>query len=71
MTAKVKKEPNKAKELMAELEDLYLRGGTEMRERGLYHRVLADIGRLNGHVDKDTTLVSRIKDIILELKKVV
>lgn len=65
------KKKNKAKELVAELTDLFLRDGSEMRERGLYQRVIADIARLNGHVDKDTALLARMKEIILELKKIV
>ena len=67
-----KKQPtNKVRELVNELDNLYLRSGSEMRERGLYYRVLADISRLNGHVDKDTALVSRIKEIVTELKELV
>jgi len=67
-----KKQPkNEIRQLVNELEELYLRGGSELRERGLYYRVLADISRLNGHIDKDTALVARIKDVILKLKEVV
>ena len=62
---------SKAKELVKELKELYLRDDTEMAGRGLYHRALSVIYQMGGHVDKDTEQISRIKDIILELEKVV
>jgi len=65
-----KQEPkNKAKELVSELKELYLRTDSEIMGRGLYYRVLAEIPLKVGHVDKDTALLVRIRDIILELEK--
>jgi len=61
-----------AKELIAELKNLYLRTDSEVLGRGLYHRLIADISVMRpGHVDKDTSLIVRIKEIILELEKIV
>jgi len=67
-----KVEKNEAKKLVAELKHLYLREDSELLGRGLCQRLLANISILHpGHVDKDTTLVARIKEIILELEKIV
>lgn len=65
------KKKNKTKELIAELENIYLKSGTEMREKGLYYRLMSDVAKLDGYIDRDTAILARIKDIILELKKVV
>lgn len=66
-----KKKKVSAKDLVAELEDLYLREGNEMTEKGVFQRVKPSLPFNPGHVDKDTAQLVRIKDIILELKKVV
>jgi len=65
-----KAKPN-VKKLVKELESLYLRTDTEIAGRGLYHKVLPNIVKLGGHVDKDTELLVRIKELILEIKKLV
>lgn len=57
----------KTKELMAELKELFLRDDTEMAGRGLYHQAMASLPFAGGHIDKDTALVVKVKDIILEL----
>lgn len=61
----------KAKELVAELKDLFLRDGTELAERGFYQRSLPILGSFGGSIDKNTEELARIKEVILELEKAV
>lgn len=63
------KKVKEQKELIMELKELFLRDATEMSARGLYHQALASLPFVGGHIDKDTALVVRIKDIILRLEK--
>ena len=76
MVKKVKEEikevkPNKAKELVAELESLYLHHDSELGGCGLYYRVLPNAHVLFGSIDKNTVMINRIKAVILELKEVI
>lgn len=57
------------KMLMAELKDLFLRDDTEMAGRGLFHQAMASLPFAGGHIDKDTALVVKCKDLILELEE--
>lgn len=66
-----KKKKNKTRELVRELEDLFLREGTEMGERGFYQRIQPSLPLTGGHIDKDSVNLARMKDIILELKRLV
>lgn len=65
----MKKEKTNLKALVTELEDLYLRNDSEIGGRGLYHKVIPNVSHLGGHIDKDVALLVRIKDLILEIKK--
>jgi len=62
---------NKAKELFKELKELFLKDGAglEMIEKGFYHKAMANIHHFGGSVDKNTELLSRIKEVIEELDK--
>ena len=60
-----------ARELITELEDLYLRVDGALAGRGLYYRALFAMPLAGGHIDRDTDLVVRIKEVILELKKII
>jgi len=66
-----KKKENPVEKLVLELEELYLREDSEMAGRGLYQKGIHSIVHLGGHVDKNSALLNRIKEIVLELKELV
>jgi hypothetical protein len=71
MAFKRKQPKVSARELVAELESLFLRDGTEMAERGFYHKALASLHGFGGSIDKNTEELARIKVVILELKNAI
>ena len=54
---------------MDELKDLMLRDATEMSARGFYQKAMASLTGFGGSIDKNTTQVARIKELILLLDK--
>jgi len=71
MAIRSRKPKVSVKDLVVELKDLFLREGTEMSERGFYQRILPSLPLTGGHIDKDSVNLARIKEIILELEKIV
>jgi len=60
---------NKAKALVRELKDLMLREATEMSARGFYQKAFSVLHSFGGSIDKNTTQLARIKELILQLDK--
>jgi len=60
---------NKAKALMKELKELMFREGTELSEKGFYQRAFSVLHSFGGSIDKNTTELSRIKEVIELLAK--
>jgi len=54
---------------MNELKDLMLRESTEMAGRGIYQRALSAVLNMGGSIDKTTTQLSRVKELILLLDR--
>jgi len=63
------KKVDKLRELKDELLDLFLRDATELPARGFYQRVFPILNQLGGSIDKNTTQLVRIKELIIELTK--
>ena len=61
--AKVAPKGPSAKDLVAELEVLYLRPGQETAGRGLFYKIQEIAPLLPGSVDKNIPDVARIKEI--------
>jgi len=64
-----KQKITEARALMDELKDLMLRDATEMSARGFYQKAMASLTGFGGSIDKNTTQVARIKELILLLDK--
>tara|TARA_Y100000310_G_C19956937_1_gene479470 strand:- start:151 stop:363 length:213 start_codon:yes stop_codon:yes gene_type:complete len=66
-----RKSKNKARELMNELKELFLKDGAglEMIEKGLYQKALANISSFGGSVDKNVEMLAMTKQVIEELDK--
>jgi len=62
-----------AKSLVKELVDQVLKDGSslELSAKGFYPRMMANIYSLGGSVDKTTEQLTRLKQVILELEKVI
>ena len=64
-----RKKRNEARALMNELKDLMLRESTEMAGRGIHQRALSAVLNMGGSIDKTTTQLSRVKELILLLDR--
>ena len=72
MTKQEKENKAKVKELVVELTDLFLKeSGSELSERGLFHRVMPLCNQLGGSVDKNTVQLSHFKSVLEELNEVI
>ena len=64
------KKARSLKAVVLELKELYFRNDSEIGGRGLYHKVLPNVCHLGGHIDKDTTLLVKIGELIEEIEEI-
>lgn len=67
------KSDTKVKKLVGELTELVLKDGAglELGEKGFYHRAKANLHHFGGSIDKNSEMLERFKQVVLELAEVI
>ena len=59
----------KQADLIAELNDLFLREGTEMSERGFFQKAKANLSHFGGSIDKNMEQLARLREVVISLSE--